>query len=133
MEYFPLLGRTHQQPRIYFARFLTTDSVFYFLNYFLKYNLLSSQLTYGVYRVLLTSGVDSHDSSLTYNTQCSSQQVPSSMPITYFPLLPPHHQLSVCSLYLRVSYSLPPSLFETIFSFPFPQRLLFSFSRSTYE
>ena len=49
------------------------------------------------------------------NTQCSSQQVPSSMPITHFPLSPLHPP-SVCFLYLRVSYGLPSSLFETIFS-----------------
>ena len=53
---------------------------------------MSSYLTYSVYDVPLALGVDSHDSSLTYNTQYSSQWVPSSMPITHFPLpsvLPP--------------------------------------------
>ena len=36
-----------------------------------------------------------------YNTQRSSQQMPSSVPITHFPLppTPPHHQPSVCSQY----------------------------------
>ena len=85
-----------------------------------------------MYSVLLVLGVDSHGSLLTYNTQCSSQQAPSSMHITHFP--PPHlpQQPSVCSLYLRVSYDLPPSLFVTI-PHPFPYGLLLSFSRPTYE
>ena len=83
--------------------------------------------------MLLALGVDSRDLSLTYDTQCSSQQVPSSMPITHFPLslAPPCHQ--VCSLYLRVSSGLPPSLFVTIFPLPLPHGLLLTFSRSTYE
>ena len=38
--------------------------------------------------MLLAPGVNSHDSLLPYNPQCSSQQVPSSMPITHFPLSP---------------------------------------------
>ena len=71
------------------------------------YNLLSSQLTYSVYGVLLALGVDSRDSSLIYNIQCSSEQVPSLMPITDFPQ---SHQPSVCYLYSRVSYDLSPSL-----------------------
>ena len=54
-----------------------------------------------------------------YNTQCSSQKVPSSMPITH-PLLPPTpHQPSVCSQFLRVSYAL--ALFHSnLFFFPCP-------------
>ena len=52
-------------------------------------------------------------------------------PILLFP--PPLHEPSVCSLYLRVSYGLPPSLFETIFPLIFPHVLLLSFSKSTYE
>ena len=54
-------------------------------------------------------------SSLIYHTQCSSQQVPSSMPIIHFPFSPIPHQPSVCSQYLRVSYGLPPSLSVTFF------------------
>ena len=50
-----------------------------------------------------------------YNTQCSSQQMPSSMPITHFPLSPNPHQPSVFSQYLRVFYGLPPSLSVTFF------------------
>ena len=54
-----------------------------------------------------------------YSTQCSSQQVPSSLPITHFPLSPTHHQPAVCSQYLRISYGLLPSLSVTFF-FPSP-------------
>ena len=80
---------------------------------FFKYNLLSSWLTYSVYSVLLVLGVDSRDSSLTYNTQCSSQQVPSSMPITHFPspLHPPPPQLTLSLFFVfKRPYGLPPSL-----------------------
>ena len=45
-----------------------------------------------------------------YNTQCSSQQVPSSIAITHPPLPPTPHQPSVCSQFLRISSGLPPSL-----------------------
>ena len=48
-----------------------------------------------------------------YNTQCSSQKVPSSISITHPPLPPtppPPHQPSVCSQFLRVSYALALSL-----------------------
>ena len=50
--------------------------------------------------------------SLTYNTQCSSLQVPYLIPITHPAHSPPtsHHQPSVYSLLLRVSYSFFPSL-----------------------
>ena len=41
-----------------------------------------------------------------YNTQCSSQQVPSSIPITHPRLPPTPHQPSVCSQFLRVSFVL---------------------------
>ena len=74
----------------------------------------------------MASGVESSDSSLMYDTQCSSQQ----MPITHFPH---SHQSSLCSLHLRVSYGLPPSLFISFpFIFPFPVIVL-SFSNSIYE
>ena len=40
------------------------------------------------------------------------------MPLTHFPLSPaPHHQPSVCSLYLKVSYGLTPSFFEKLLFF----------------
>ena len=49
------------------------NQFFFFLSgsqmMFFKYNLLSLGPTYSVYGVLLVSGVDSRDSSLTYNTQ----------------------------------------------------------------
>ena len=98
-------------------------------------NLLSSWLTRSVYSVLLVWGVDSRDSSLPCNTQCSSQQVPSSMPIPHSPPSPTPHLPSVCSLYLRVSYALPPSLSVCIYFFPspFPHGLRLCFSSSTYE
>ena len=59
-----------------------------------------------------------------YNTQCSSQQLPSSMNITHFPLLPTPHQPSVYSQFLRVSYGLPPSL-TNFFLLPFPSPMVF--------
>ena len=46
--------------------------------------LFKFQLTYGV---ILVSGVQYSDSTLLYNTHCSSQQVYSFFPITFFP----HH------------------------------------------
>ena len=73
-----------------------------------------------MYSAFLVLGVDSHGSTLTYNTQCSSQQVPSSMPTTHFPLSPTPHQPSVCSRYLRVSYGPPPSLSATFYFPPSP-------------
>ena len=53
-------------------------------------------------------------------------------PLFLSPPIP--HQPSDCSLYLRISYSLSSSLSVTIFfPLPFPQGLLLSFSRCTYE
>ena len=80
---------------------------FYFILLFI--NLNPSWLTYSV---IMVSGVD---------TQCSSQ-VSSLMPIAHL-VYPPLQQPSVCSLYLRVSYGLLPSLFLSYFSFPFPMRI----------
>ena len=68
----------------------------------------------------MASGVEPSDLSLTYDTQGSSQQVPSLMPITHLahpPCPSPVQQPSGCSLYLRVSYGLSPSLFLSYFSF----------------
>ena len=59
-----------------------------------------------------------------YNTQCSSLQVPSSMPIIHFLLSLTPHQPSVCPQYLRVSYGLPPSL-SVAFPSPFPSPMVF--------
>ena len=67
-----------------------------------------------------------------YNTQGSSQQVPSWMPITHLPLSP-SHQPSVCSQYLRIFYGLLPSLSVIFSPLLLPHGLLLSFSRSTYE
>ena len=52
------------------------------------------------------------DSSLTYNTQCSPQQVPTSIPISHLTHPPPIslYQPSVCSLYLRVCSMACPCL-----------------------
>ena len=59
------------------------------------------------YSVALVSGVEPENSSLTYNTQCSSQQVPSLMPITHLPQPPPTSlPATLSSLCLRVSYGL---------------------------
>ena len=53
--------------------------------FFFNFYLYSSQLTYSA---ILVSGVEFSDSSLTYNTQCSSQQVPSLIPISHLAHLP---------------------------------------------
>ena len=66
-----------------------------------------------------------------YNTQCSSQKTPSSIPIPHPPLPPTPHQPSVCSQFLRVSYALAPSLSNLFFFLPLPHGLLLSFSVST--
>ena len=46
-----------------------------------------------------------------YNTQCSSQKVPSSIPIPHPPRPPTPHQPSVCSQFLTVSYALATFFF----------------------
>ena len=56
----------------------TSDPLFKFIYLFSNSYLNSSYLTYGV---VLVSGVEFSDSSLTYNTQCSSQ-VPCLIPTT---------------------------------------------------
>ena len=66
-----------------------------------------------------------------YNTQCSSQKVPSSIPITHPPLPPTPHQPSVCSQFLRVSYAFVLFHSKLFFSLPFPHGFLLSFSGST--
>ena len=59
-----------------------------------------------------------------YNTQCSSQKVPSSIPIIHPPLPPTPHQSSVYSQFLRVSYGLALSL-SNLFFFFFPSPMDF--------
>ena len=83
------------------------------LNLFLcLYIFLILQLAHSV---ALASGVEPSD-----DTHCSSQRVPFLMPITPLTHPPPSypHQPAVYSLYLRVSYGLPPSRFLSYFSFP---------------
>ena len=66
-----------------------------------KFKLLS-------YSIVLVSGLEFSDSSLTYNTGCSSQQVPSLIPVTHLahsPHPPLLQQPSVYSNY-KVSYNL---------------------------
>ena len=64
------------------------------------------------YSTSLFSSVVFSNSSVVYNTQCSSHHMPSSMPITRYPLA--HHlplqQPSVCFPDLRVSHGLSSSL-----------------------
>ena len=50
----------------------------------------------------MVSGVEFSDSSLIYNTQCSSQQVPSLMPITMIILVTLHN-----TSYKMCSWTLP--------------------------
>ena len=65
----------------------------------------------------MIAGAEFSDSSLTYNTQGSSQQVSSLILITYLAHPPTQHTLAILSsLYLRVSYGLPPSVFILFFS-----------------
>ena len=82
--------------------------------------------------MLLAWGVDSHDSSLTYNTLCSSQQVPSSMPITHFPPSPPS-TLRFFSVFKTLLGFASLSIWNYFFHLPFPHGLLLSFPNSTYE
>ena len=78
-----------QKNKVYFIFYIILFYCSKFYLFIFKYNLLSRWLTYTVYSVLLVLGVDSCDSLLTYNTQCSFQQVPFAMPITHFPSAPP--------------------------------------------
>ena len=59
--------------------------------YVFKFYLDPSSLTYSV---LMISGVEFSDSSLTCNTQCFSQQVPSFMPLTHLAHSPTQHPSS---------------------------------------
>ena len=77
------------------------------------------------YRVMLVSRVEFSDSSLTYNTQCSSRQVPSLMPITH--LAHPPSPLSLFSIVKNLLW------FASLFFFPLPYIHLFCFLNSTYE
>ena len=80
----------------------------YFLKFLFKFQLVNIQC-------MLISGIECNHPSLTYNSQCSSQKVPSSIPITH-PRLP--HQPSVCSQFLKVSYVLALSHSNLFFFFP---------------
>ena len=76
----------------------------------------------------MVSGVEFSDSSRTYNTQCSSQLVPSFMPITHLTHLPTDLPSSTPQfvLFKRTnSYGLPPSLFLPYFSFLSPVFICF--------
>ena len=80
---------------------------------------------------MLVSGVEFSDSSLTLNTQCSSQQVPSLIPTSHLPHPPTYCPCSssqfsiVNSLLWLASFSL--------FSPHFPHVYLFHFLNSTEE
>ena len=84
----------------------------------------SSYLTYSV---ILVSGVEFRDLSLAYNTRCSSQQVPSLIPITIqhipLPTTSPA-TLSLFSIVKSLTYclSLPPTPYSSV-----------SFLNSIYE
>ena len=69
----------------------------------------------------MVSGVELSDTTLTYNTRWSSQQVPSLMSIPPAPIS--LHQLSICSCYLRVCNCLPP--YHLFPSFPLCSSVLF--------
>ena len=75
---------------------------YFFSSFFIKYNLLSNWFP--------------------YNTQCSPQQVPSSMSITHFPLSPTPLSLFSVSTSLLWFASLP---FCNFFSLPLPHGLQF--------
>ena len=83
--------------------------------------------------MLLALGIYSHDSLLTYHTQCSSQQVPSSMPITYSPLSStPPWTFSLFPVFK--SFLLFNSLSVwNYFPLLFLHVLLLCFSKSTFE
>ena len=62
----------------------------------------------------------SSDSSPMYNTQCSSQQVSSLMPLTHLAIPPPTTlpaTLSLCSIFKSL-FCFAPSLFLYYFCFP---------------
>ena len=67
-----------------------------------------------------------------YNTQCSSQQVPSSMPITLFPLSPTPSTLSLFSVFKSLLWFASCPVF-ILFFLSFPYDHLLNFSPSTYE
>ena len=85
---------------------------------FSNFNLNSSSLKYSV---ILVSGVEFSDSSLTCKTQCSTQ-VPSLTRHPFNPSPPPTAPPSTLSLFsvVKVSYGLLPSLFP-----PFPMFICF--------
>ena len=95
--------------------FISFGFLFCFIDLF--FNLHPSQLAYSATTI---SGLESSDSSPLYNTQCPSQQVSSLMPPARLAHPPSHSPSSnpVCSLYLRVSSVLSPSLFLDYFCFP---------------
>ena len=78
----PMRTHTLPTPRAFLLLWI---SCFLFCFVFNFFYINSSQLTYSVTLVL---GVEFSESSLTYNTQCSSQ-VPSLVPITHLAHLPP--------------------------------------------
>ena len=101
--------------------------------FFFVLNLNPSQLTHGV---IMISGLELSDSSLTYNTQCSSQQVSSLMLLTHLvhppTQLPSSNPHSVCSLYLRISWFVCLPVF-ILFLLTFPCVHLFCILKSTNE
>ena len=57
-------------------------------------------------QLIMISGIEFSELSLTCNTQCSSQQVPSLMPITYSAHLPTQHPTATLSLFSVFKYLL---------------------------
>ena len=83
----------------------------------------------------MVSGVGCSDSSFTYNTQCSSQQVPSLMSLTPSAHPPTRHLISTPQFVLCISESLmvclPLCLYLIFPSLPYVH--LLCFLNSTYE
>ena len=75
----------------------------------------------------MISRIESNGSSLTYNTQSSSQQVSSLMPLAHLAHPPTHHPSSnpVCSPYLRVSYVLSPCFYVVFAPLPLCSSVLY--------
>ena len=77
----------------------------------------------------MVSWVEPSNSSLTHNTQCSSRQASSLMPITHLAHLPTHLTPGTHRLFcvFKVSYGLPLSLCCYLIFLSLPQSLSFLF------
>ena len=100
--------------------------------FFFVLNLNPSQLTHGV---IMISGLELSDSSLIYNTQCSSQQVSYLIPLAPLAHPPPNTlpaTLNLFSVFRGLLWFVSLSVF-ILFVLSFPHVHLFCILNSTYE